>query len=1028
MADKAIHKNPEIFQFLIKNSFDIITLLDEDGTILFESNATERILGYKSGGRNQHAALDFVHPDDQQIVAKKIQKVASESEGIESVQFRYLHAEGHWIWLEANGQNFLNHSEIEGIIVNAHDITRQKEREHQLQERVKELNCLQQLSQLIETQNSVADLLTEIPAVLKNSWQFPEITEVKITYNDDQYQTAQYTETQWKHKTEIIVNKALQGQIQIVYRENPTTWKNPFLEEEYTLLRIVGERLSHFIEQTEKEKNYAKLFSTLNEGILKTGQDGKITEANQAAAEICGYQYPDELIGKPMASIYINPDSREEFIKEVEKKGDKVQNYEFLVKRKDGSTVWTLSNIRILRNEKGEYAGSLGAYRDVTNYIETQKAIKARNNEIVKLLRGTRIVLESKDFLTTAQKVFDYCREITGAQSGFVALLNENGIENDVIYLEPGNESCNVNPNLPMPIHGLRKVVYQTGETNYDNRYSESPHSKHMPEGHIPLKNVMLAPLKSRDNTIGLLGLGNKETDFTDYDARIAGSFAELISIALANSRNLEQIKESEAKFKALFENANDAIFLADAATGEIVEANSRAEKLLGFSKNEIIGMHQSQLHPESIKKDVRESFKHNLYCRRKISYKELTVINKNKELIPVEISPNIITLAGKQYVYGIFRDISERKKAEQALKESEARYRSIFYDNKSVMLLIDPESGKIKDANKSARAYYGYTGDEMKQLTIMDINMLSKEEIQQEMLHAKKEKRFFFEFTHKLANGEIRDVEVYSGKVQFSTAQLLISIIHDVTAKKKAEKALRENEARLRELNATKDKFFSIISHDLKNPFSAILGASQLALKRIKKDERQKAEKYIRLIYETTQHSVSLLDNLLQWSQLQKGKLKIKPRKVFLADLACDVVNIMEANIKEKHIDAKVEIPADIEIEADPIMIQTTLRNLVSNAVKYSKENGEIRIAAKKHKKAIEIMVEDNGIGIKPEKQNNLFKIEGGYSTLGTNYEKGTGLGLILCKEFVALHGGEIWFESSIEKGTVFYFTLLER
>src|SRR6056297_1320249 len=210
MADKAIHKNPEIFQFLIKNSFDIITLLDEDGTILFESNATERILGYKSGGRNQHAALDFVHPDDQQIVAKKIQKVASESEGIESVQFRYLHAEGHWIWLEANGQNFLNHSEIEGIIVNAHDITRQKEREHQLQERVKELNCLQQLSQLIETQNSVADLLTEIPAVLKNSWQFPEITEVKITYNDDQYQTAQYTETQWKHKTEIIVNKALQ--------------------------------------------------------------------------------------------------------------------------------------------------------------------------------------------------------------------------------------------------------------------------------------------------------------------------------------------------------------------------------------------------------------------------------------------------------------------------------------------------------------------------------------------------------------------------------------------------------------------------------------------------------------------------------------------------------------------------------------------------------------------------------------------------------------------------------------------------
>ncbi len=776
MAKKTIHNNSEIFQFLIKNSFDIITLLDGNGIILYESNATERILGYKSGERNQHAALDFVHPDDQQIVAEKLQKVASEPEGIESVQFRYLHAEGHWVWLEANGQNFINHPEINGIIVNSRDITKQKEREHQLQERVKELNCLQQLSQLIETQNTTEKILAEMPTLLKASWQYPEITEVKITFQNRTYQTKNFKESKWQQKTDIVVNSSARGQIQIVYLENPTTYKNPFLEEEYTLLRIVGERLGHFIEQKEKEKNYKELFESVYEGILKSDYNGIIIEANRAAAEICGYQYPDELIGKPMTSLYQYPGARKDLIREIEKKGDKVQNYEFLVKRKDGTAIWTLSNIQIIRNEKGEYAGSLGAFRDVSDYKETQKALKNRNNEIVKLLRGTRIVLESKDFLTTAQKVFNYCRELTGAQSGYVALLNENGEENDVVYLEPGGVPCNVDTSLPMPIRGLRKVVYITGETTYDNQYDKSPHTKYMPKGHVPLHNVMFAPLKKDRKVIGLLGLGNKETDFTEYDKRIAGSFAELISIALANARNLEQIKE---------------------------------------------------------------------------------------------------------------------------------------------------------------------------------------------------------------------------------------------------------NEARYRELNATKDKFFSIISHDLKNPFSALLGFSQLALKRINKDDPKKAEKYIRLIYETTQHSVNLLDNLLQWSRLQKGKLKLKPQKVCLADTTNNVLSILHANIQEKHIRTTIDVAEDIEIEADPVIIQTTLRNLVSNAIKYSSEQGEIKITAKKHKKEVEVIVEDNGIGIKPQNRNNLFKIESGHSTLGTNQEKGTGLGLILCKEFVELHGGKIGFESEPQKGSKFHFTL---
>ena len=171
----------------------------------------------------------------------------------------------------------------------------------------------------------------------------------------------------------------------------------------------------------------------------------------------------------------------------------------------------------------------------------TTPSAEAKLNAVV---RGARAILEQQSFTGAARAIFDRAREMTGAVSGYVALLSEDGHENEVLFLEAGGMPCSVDPELPMPIRGLRATSYQTHRATYHNDFMNSEWIKYMPQGHVVLKNVMFAPLNLDGRTVGLLGLANKPSDFTDSDAEIATVFGELAAIALANSRNLDLLKE----------------------------------------------------------------------------------------------------------------------------------------------------------------------------------------------------------------------------------------------------------------------------------------------------------------------------------------------------------------------------------------------------------------------------------------------------------------------------------------------------
>ena len=242
-----------------------------------------------------------------------------------------------------------------------------------------------------------------------------------------------------------------------------------------------------------------------------------------------------------------------------------------------------------------------------------------------------------------------------------------------------------------------------------------------------------------------------------------------------------------------------------------------------------------------------------------------------------------------------------------------------------------------------------------------------------------------------------------------------------NATLEKKVELRTRE----LKELNATKDKFFSIIAHDLKNPFNTLLGFSELLITNINEYDKNRIGEFINIIFQTSKNAYMLLENLLEWSRSQTGRLEMTPSDIEIAELVDDNIDLIYNNASNKKLELNNRIDKKVKAYADSNMTNTIIRNLLSNAIKYTATGGKIEITSKIENNYVEVTVSDTGVGIKEENIGRLFRIDENFSTKGTNDETGTGLGLILCKEFVKKNGGDIWVTSKLGKGSNFTFKL---
>ncbi|MFA8341620.1 MAG: ATP-binding protein [Rhodothermaceae bacterium] len=264
-----------------------------------------------------------------------------------------------------------------------------------------------------------------------------------------------------------------------------------------------------------------------------------------------------------------------------------------------------------------------------------------------------------------------------------------------------------------------------------------------------------------------------------------------------------------------------------------------------------------------------------------------------------------------------------------------------------------------------------------------------------------------------------------FEGRVTYVNEDSVIFLAHDNTPKKMSQDKLEKSELKLRQLNESKDKLFSIIAHDLRNPFNTTLGLTEILKEDISTLSNEEIKEMLSYIESALKGQLKLLENLLNWAQLQTNHIQLEKTPVNLKILTDEVLEVLDYNLKSKKIEAISELDKQTIVNADLVMLKSVIQNLITNSIKFTRSGGKVNISAKELESDMEIIVSDTGIGMSDKDLGKLFKTDLQHSTTGTLGEKGTGLGLILVKEIIEKHNGTLQVISSRGKGSKFIFTL---
>ena len=369
-----------------------------------------------------------------------------------------------------------------------------------------------------------------------------------------------------------------------------------------------------------------------------------------------------------------------------------------------------------------------------------------------------------------------------------------------------------------------------------------------------------------------------------------------------------------------------------------------------------------------------------------------------------------------------------ELRLAQEELEVSRNKYVNLFDFSPIPYFTLD-QQGIIKEVNLSASKMFGIDRGKLIGRSFITFIMPDEKDIFNsfsktvfssslkqscELRLITKDKRLF----RVLLEGLELDYMLESDK------KCQIALI-DLTEYRKAEDSLKKYAEDLKLLNTTKDKFFTIISHDLKSPFQSLLSSSELLATEIESLSHEEIKSFSRGLNDNLRSLFGLLDNLLHWSMMQRNMLEYNPVNLNLNDAVIKIIGILNQSAMRKNISISNNVDTGIFVYADVDMLRSVIQNLLINAIKFTKSEGKIIISSLHKDGFVEVTVQDNGIGIEAEKASKLFNFSTMLTTNGTSGERGTGLGLPLCKEFIERNNGKIWVESKLGKGSKFTFTL---
>jgi PAS domain S-box-containing protein len=541
-------------------------------------------------------------------------------------------------------------------------------------------------------------------------------------------------------------------------------------------------------------------------------------------------------------------------------------------------------------------------------------------------------------------------------------------------------------------------------------------------------------PIKQFGKVIGAFSLYSSLPNFFDQQEislliKVANDISyaiDAIETEKSHQQALCALEESEAKFRGLFTQMTEGFALHEviydnnhcAVDYRILDINPAFEKNVGISAQKAKGALASKLYGISpapyldvyaavAQTGERQSF--------------LTYFSPLDRHFQISVfSPN------QGYFATIFTDITDQKKAEEALIDQQLFNKTLIENLPGIFYLYSYPDMKILQWNKNHETMLGITAQELKNaMTAKWLHPDTRDNIVSAMHTAAQKGHAQIEVSFRRKDGTYIPFILNGARLVNNDQLFIMGFGTDITEWKKAEAALKESETRLRELNATKDKFFSIIAHDLKSPFNSIMGLSELLVEQIRNQDYEGIEEYANIIQNSSKRAMDLLLNLLEWSRSQTGRMEFNPEYIELVSLINEAIELANDPAQQKTITISKELPPKIIAYADKSMVSAILRNLLSNAIKFTRPGGAIKISVHKNKTDLHVCVNDNGVGIAPGDINKLFRLDENHTTLGTKNEKGTGLGLILCKEFIEKHNGKIWIESKAGVGSQFYFTI---
>jgi PAS domain S-box-containing protein len=798
------------------------------------------------------------------------------------------------------------------------------------------------------------------------------------------------------------------------------------------------------LRRTEKEllasrKSYMELVTNARSIIIKMDTSGRCTFINEFALDFFGFS-PEEMLGIPvMDTIMPKKESTgrdlREMADDIIEDPDKFSiNINENIK-KNGELVWIEWHNKALYDENGKRTGHLGIGIDVTGKKKTEEAL---NENQIKL----RSVLDA-----TLESIYMFDR------NGIICMSNSTGIER----LKMSEEKEVVGHHyseymLPELARARQKKLDEVFAYGKALEYEDERECNIYHHSYFPV---------FKDNEV--VYVVTYSTDITD------------------RKRAESKLMESEGRFRTIAESLTVMISIVRICDSVLTFTNEPFEKTFGFGSDSLT----EKKYPKNFyNPDDYKNMKDILRGGGVIINREVLVRKADQSDIWIMLSVRKINFLNEPSYISIAIDISETKRTQLELlrlnrllnahsKSSHAMMHSeneMDYINEVCKIIIEDCGHSMvwvgyaqNDSFRSVVpvAYYGFDNGYIDQLNISwdDTERgrgptgtairtgkysLCRNMLTDPAFEPWREAAIERGYASSLVMPLITDgkpfgaISIYSKDPDpFAEAEIAlikeltddlaygISVIRLTESERAAARAIRENEAILKELVATKDKFFNIVAHDLKNPFTSLLGASELLFENIGQMKPDNIKELALILNDSAKGGYAILQNLLDWSRSQTGMLKFNPENLNLRTIVDENIDNLHLQVTNKNINLSSELNEDLFICADKNMINTILRNLLSNAVKYTYKNGNIAVRVTNGTDEVIVTVSDSGIGISKEKAETLFRLENSPSLPGTEKEQGTGLGLKLCKEFTGKMGGRIWVESNSGKGSEFKFTI---